>query len=329
MQRKESKKATIPKMMARVLQLKEASDKLTQFLFIKQGQDRIRRTILAFLIADFTNLILVSGRWYVGFHQTLKEWLEDLDNRFIKAHLHILSFKNSDFLQQSFWVDSTKTKKLFRWDRTIISEVLNGLNGKCITIAFKYNRKYRSEYKFDILPPNSKRVIWIVREQTKHNFESVTQVMNIQPILSGDSVKISINFYNKMTFIDPDTIEFEEPLIEQSKERICPIQSLFFDWVGIEYAKQRPQLRDYQIHPHMRLINCRCAGVDTVAYQFIYEACELGSFKNDLIGIPIEVVQHGQEVVTELKKLGLVSDRECKLQLRKHDQLIFYQTSGD
>ncbi|CAD8083999.1 unnamed protein product [Paramecium primaurelia] len=329
MQRKESKKATIPKMMARVLQYQDASDKLTQFLFIKQGQDRIRRIILAFLIADFTNLILVSGQWYVGFHQTLKEWLEDLDNRFIKAHLHILSFKNSDFLQTSFCVDNTKTKKLFRWDRTIISEVLNGFNGKCITIAFKYNRKYRSQYKFDVLPSNSKRVIWIAREQTKHNFESVTQVMNIQPIISGDCVKIAINFYNKMTFIDPDTIEFEEPQIEQSKECICPIQSLFFDWVSIQYAKQRPQLNDYQVHPHLNLIDCRCAGVDTVAYQFVYEACELGSFRNDLIGIPIEVVQQGQEVVTELNKVGLVSDRECKLQLRKQDQLIFYLTSGD
>ncbi|CAD8080685.1 unnamed protein product [Paramecium primaurelia] len=329
MQRKESKKATIPKMVARVLQQNEASDKLTHFLFIKQGQDRIKRTILAYLIADFTNLILVSGQWYVGFQQTLKEWLEDLDNRFIKAHLHILSFKNSDFLQQSFWVNSTKTKKLFRWDRTIISEVLNGFHGKCITIAFKYNHKYRCEYKFDVLPQNSKRVIWISREQTKHNFESVSQVMNIQPILTGDCVKIAINFYNKLGFIDPDTIEFEDPQIEQSKERICSIQKQFFDWVGIEYAKQKPSLRDYQIQPHLRLINCRCAGVDTVAYQFFYEACEIGSFKNDLLGIPIEVVQQGQEVVTELKKVGLVSDRECKLQLRKQDQLIFYQTTGD
>lgn len=43
----------------------------------------------------------------------------------------------------------------------------------------------------------------------------------------------------------------------------------------------------------------------------------LGSFKNDLLGIPIEVVQQGQDVVTELKKVGLASDRECKLQLRK------------
>ncbi|CAD8084003.1 unnamed protein product [Paramecium primaurelia] len=153
--------------------------------------------------------------------------------------------------------------------------------------------------------------------------------MNIQPIISGDCVKIAINFYNKMTFIDPDTIEFEEPQIEQSKECICPIQSLFFDWVSIQYAKQRPQLNDYQVHPHLNLIDCRCAGVDTVAYQFVYEACELGSFRNDLIGIPIEVVQQGQEVVTELNKVGLVSDRECKLQLRKQDQLIFYLTSGD
>ena len=35
MQRKESKKATIPKMVARVLQMKEASDNITQFLFIR------------------------------------------------------------------------------------------------------------------------------------------------------------------------------------------------------------------------------------------------------------------------------------------------------
>lgn len=55
-----------------------------------------------------------------------------------------------------------------------MAEVLHGLSGKCVTISFKYNRKFRSEYKFDVLPPNSRRAIWVVKEQTKHNFESVT-----------------------------------------------------------------------------------------------------------------------------------------------------------
>lgn len=45
-----------------------------------------------------------------------------------------------------------------------MAEVLPGYNGKCITISFKYNKKYRNEYKFDVIPHNSKRIMWVVKE---------------------------------------------------------------------------------------------------------------------------------------------------------------------
>ena len=85
MQRRDSRKATIPKMVARVLQ-NQPADSITRFLFSNQGNEKIKRTILAFLISDFPRLILVSGSWYVGFHSTLKEQLEELDNRYLKLY---------------------------------------------------------------------------------------------------------------------------------------------------------------------------------------------------------------------------------------------------
>ena len=81
MQRRDSRKATIPKMVARVLQ-DQPADSITRFLFLNQGNERVKRTLLGFLIGDFPRLILVCGAWYVGFHSTLKEQLEELDNRY-------------------------------------------------------------------------------------------------------------------------------------------------------------------------------------------------------------------------------------------------------
>lgn len=51
--------------------------------------------------------------------------------------------------------------------------------------------------------------------------------------------------------------------------------------------------------------------------------------KKEFLGLPIELKGNGEEIVTEVRKVGLVSDLELPLQLRKHDILEFYLTMGD
>lgn len=78
-----------------------------------------------------------------------------------------------------------------------------------------------------------------------------------------------------------DTVVFDPPRFEPSKPRECPTQRQFFDWVYYEYYTNKQtemiDIKKYTLFPRMKMIDLKCAGIDTQAYKFVYEVQEKGN----------------------------------------------------
>ena len=110
-----------------------------------------------------------------------------------------------------------------------------------------------------------------MKEDTKHNFNAIPQTGQILPIVVGDCIKININFFNKIGYINPDSIEFDPPHFDPTIPRECTIEKLFFDWVFYKFYTNKPDPQKFSLGPQLRMIDFRCAGIDTIAYQFLFE----------------------------------------------------------
>jgi hypothetical protein len=92
-------------------------------------------TILSFIIADYTCLLLVSPMWYIRIHESFDEAMRHAENSFILVHSNLLLFEKS-------YTTSSKIEAVsgtgVRIDRVILAEVLPALAGHTIKIRYNY-----------------------------------------------------------------------------------------------------------------------------------------------------------------------------------------------
>ncbi|KRX05854.1 hypothetical protein PPERSA_03791 [Pseudocohnilembus persalinus] len=253
--------------------------------------------------------------------------------------------------------------KGFRMDRNILAEILPTIKNKCVTITYTYKifqtqsrigvqppqqQKYQCQFKFDVVQKKH-RYIWVYKEECKHNFDDKKYafVQPIQPVVSGDVLKFSLNFYNLNGLVDLSSIYFKSCKISDipnvplqldpneignyDKNRICEIEELYTDWTLYEYYHRQEKIKLDHFQPYLKLEEVRCSGVDIVTSKHLYKANKVGqvpkAFEN--FGVNINIVPSDKEIIAEVKKIGLFHDLENTVELRVGDFIIVYISKGD
>lgn len=82
--------------------------------------------------------------------------------------------------------------------------------------------------------------------------------------------------------------------------------------------------------PFLKLIKSEFTGADINVSKQTYRAEKEGIVPDSvgLIGILVEIVPKKNEVTNEVKRMGLLYDRHCSMQLRIGDILVLYISRG-
>ena len=65
-------------------------------------------------------------------------------------------------------------------------------------------------------------------------------------------------------------------------------------------------------NPELKLIETRCAGYGVTINKMIYEGYKIGNVANikNVIGVDVKVLHENEESINEVKRFGLISDRQ-------------------
>jgi hypothetical protein len=290
----------------------------------------IQAIIINFLINQYKSLLYISAVWHSNIIFTFDLLFNPTIVSLIEISKPYLTFKNS-FMQSTIY-----NKKELRVDRVIQLEINKAL-GKTIEISYVYSfindRKnmYRTQYKVDCV---SKRSIWLHRSENILTGRQYTYNMNIGQVSEGDIIEIAINYYTPRGLIDIDSIRWEVVLrsmtgknevVDIDLNRVCELESMGSEWYDSKYYKMTKQFYNLDT-----LLQCfvvksiEFTELDIKAFKITLEAYKTGSIEKSVVGIPIIVKPNGMRCVMQVKRLGLMIDREEELELRVGDTLILY-----
>ena len=322
--------------------------------------------ILQFLSPSVCTLIAVSPKWYLKILEALDNAFSAIESQFAMIHSNLVCFKRS-------YTDFTKMlvsdKKGIRIDRVIVAEVLPCLHGKTIKIRYNYRHSYKNyyqkaEFKFDC-GSNSKRTMWAHRDECKFHGEDLKRAFTQQiPVVNlGTFIEIAVNWYNFSGNVHLDSIQWQTPVIQETKtilkslqiapkfprgpqddsegitkklylynvSRHCELELSQTEWYDAKYYLKPNQVYSYDFFmPFLRLVSSEFAGVDVTASRNTYRAEKVGIIPDSLsrIGICVEIKPKEAEITQEVKRMGLVYDRHKGLELVLGDIFVLYISRG-
>ena len=113
--------------------------------------------------------------------------------------------------------------------------------------------------------------------------------------------------------------------------RHCEVELSTTEWYDPRYFLRPKETYIYdKFMPFLKLSNVEFAGVDNTVSRNTYIAHTVGAVidAERLIGVKVEVKGEREEVVNEVKRVGLVFDRHSPVQLRLGDTFVLYISRG-
>lgn len=322
--------------------------------------------ILQYISSEISTVIAVSPKWYLKVLDTLDNAFGAIESQFAMIHSNLMSFKRS-------YTDFTKMlisdKKGIRVDRVIVAEILPCLNGKTIKLRYNYRHSYKNyyqkaEFKFDCTN-NSKKIVWAHRDECKFHGEDQKRAFTQQiPLVSTNTfIEIAVNWYNFSGNVHLDSIQWQTPIIQETKNilnslqiaprfprgpqddsegitkklylynvsRHCELELSQTEWYDAKYYLKPTQVYCYDFFmPFLRMVSSEFAGVDVTVSRNTYKAEKVGMIPdaNSRIGIKVEILPKGAESTQEVKRMGLVYDRHKGLELNLGDTFVLYISRG-
>lgn len=239
---------------------------------------------------------------------------------------------------------------------------------RCVYKLHRRPEYFKAEYKFDCVREGNKTVWvhrdeckFNGEEQRRANTAAI-------PTISvSDHLEVALNWLSLQGLVDLDSIQWQPPLIQETKAvfksltlahekmmsdktkhtseaqtveaqlyayrsaRMCEVELTQLDWYDVNYyLKPNEVYRFDHFAPFLRLLKCEFAGVDVTISKNTYQACQAGIVpdSSSRIGVTIEVVENRTRVTSEIKRMGLLFDRHCPVQLRVGDTLVLYISRG-
>mmetsp|Transcript_3640 Transcript_3640/g.7815 ORF Transcript_3640/g.7815 Transcript_3640/m.7815 type:complete len:397 (+) Transcript_3640:2577-3767(+) len=239
---------------------------------------------------------------------------------------------------------------------------------RCVYKLHSRPEYFKAEYKFDCIKEGTKAVWVHRDECKFNGEEHRRANTAAIPTMSvGDHLEVALNWLSLQGLVDLDSIQWQPPLIQETKAvlksltlahekmmsdktkhtteaqtveaqlyayrsaRMCEVELTQLDWFDVNYyLKPKEVYRFDHFAPFLRLIKCEFAGVDVTISKNTYLATAPGIVpdSSSRIGVTIEVVDSRARVTTEIKRMGLLFDRHCPVQLRVGDTLVLYISRG-
>jgi len=339
-------------------QRKAKNDELPQFDKVSLLPANIFMEILAFSVDSFRNLLMVNPSWYHAGISALDTHFNATENSFVCMYSEYLLFKDS-------YTASTVMKfcdmGAVRIDRVIKCENIETTVGKTLLIGFTYqfyNEKkytYKCEYMFDSTKKGT-TCMWIHKNECDLNSEDSIKA-NTQPVVpvcEGDNIEIAIPFYSLRGLIDLSTIKWMPPKLldtplenvlnyrreEKMEEmpdkseklmadlgRVSELEDSQVVWRYVDnQAIILDKLQLSEITQWFSIEELENSNVDIYVAKIRLRAIKKGEVPYEIFGITIKVKEKGEDCTREIKRVGLLIERHCDLELRIGDILVAYIT---
>lgn len=305
--------------------------------------------ILSFLANELRTLLSISAFFNFKILETFDDNFSLLESNFAYLHSYLFSLKKT-FI--STGQVSTSKFKGYRIDRIIVSEVLPELVNHTITVSYTFqtymsNEIFTAEYKFDCVH-KGKKMVWVHKDQTKSlAFGSKAFTAQIPQIVIGNNIEFAVNWYNPQYLTKISSIKFRKPVIEPTgnimkslsvlKNEPCnyyllgqrtPEPELMQEyWYLPEfYHKAVPEFDFSEFEPFLSCSKVELSGTDCLFFKVEFQAKKSGLVGNSYkrLGIGIEVKSDKKETTNEIKRFGLMYDRQKSIEIHLGDKLLVY-----
>jgi hypothetical protein len=322
--------------------------------------------ILQMLAPDIMSLLAVSAKWHVKILETLDCTFSAIESQFAMVHSNLICFKRSYTDFNTMIVSDKKGIRVDRVIVAEVLPYLNSKTIK-IRYNYKnfyYKFYQKAEFKFDCTN-STRRSVWCHRDECKFHGEDLKRAFTqqIPLVLCGSYIEIAVNWYNLSGNVNLDSIQWQTPEISDTRtilknlqiaprfprgpqndsdginkklylynvSRHCELELSQTEWYDAKYYLKPSQVYCYDFfYPFLRMVSSEFAGVDVTVSRNTYRAEKPGIIPDSFsrIGIQVEVKLKGEELVQEVKRMGLVYDRHRPIELTLGDIFVLYISRG-
>ena len=320
-------------------------------------------TILAFMADGVRELLGVSASFHCRVIELFDGIFAKVESDFASKYSSLLLFRKS-FLSSSNLTASNKSG--YRIDRAIIAEVKPELANYTINISYSFQaystyQNLEFNFKFDCVSKSNKKT-WISIDETNTNFIYSRYSTNyhkkfdflrdfnyskgitaqIPQVCCNDYIEFALNWFNLKFLTRIDSIKFNRPVIELTRDIIEKIERIRFTeekflleimrksdaevmhqcWYLPEYFYKKCKVTSFKdFEPFLTCTKVKIASHDFKTFRYFLKATKSGVITNSFsrLGILIEVIKKQSKTTTEIKRSGLSFDRFKPLQIRKGD----------
>jgi len=243
-------------------------------------------------------------------------------------------------------------------DRVLVCDILPNkkhLNQTLkISLSFRYHgdpidKKYRGEYRVDVINKR-KRLVWMhVDRETDCTYQQ-----NIFQSCPEDTLELALLFFSLRGFVDISSIEWHPPEILETPtintltynkdmmniptddraikiyadlSRVCELEDTVVEWYEQKYYEYKQDIVDFSfLELLFEIVSVEYSGVDNKVIRLTTRAKNPGYLSKDYFDLGIKIKDFKRSIRNEIKRKGLIKERNVDVELRVGDTFIIYIT---
>jgi len=229
---------------------------------------------------------------------------------------------------------------------------------RTLNIGYSFNyhgepkeKKFRAEYRVDIIK-NKKRLVWMhVDRET-----SCTYQQTIFESCPDDKIEFALSFFSLRGLVDVDSIEWFDPQIYETPRintltynkdmmnisasdraikiyadinRVCELEDSVVEWYEQKYYENKNEICDFTFLEELfNILSVEYSGVDNKVVRIQTKAKNVGYLDSQYFSLGVRVKNSKRSIRNEVKRKGILSEREVEIELRVGDHFVIYITKA-
>lgn len=194
--------------------------------------------------------------------------------------------------------------------------------------------------------------MWIhVDKETKWTYQQ-----NIFQACPDDTLEIGLHFFSLRGFVDIESIEWNDPEILETPtintltynkdmmniptddraikiyadlSRVWELEDTVVEWYEQKYYEYKQDIVDFSfLDLIFEIISIEYSGVDNKVIRITTKAKWAGYLCRDYFDLGIRIKEYDKSIRNEIKRKGLIKERNVDVELRVGDTLIIYMTKS-
>lgn len=297
----------------------------------------------------------VCASWHVNIKEAFDQHFNQVENDFVLKYHENLLFTES-------YTSSANIKfcgkRGLRVDRVLVWDVLRSkpqLN-KTLTIGYWFNyygepkhKRFKAEYRIDVVK-HKKRLVWMhIDEDTGCSYQQT-----IFQVCPDDKIEFALSFFSLRGLVDLESIVWNDPQIYDTPKittltynkdmmniatddraikiyadinRVWELEDSVVEWYEQKYYENQSEVLDFSFLKTMFHIDTvEYSGVDNKVVRIQARAKSIGYLDPSWFKIGIRIKHEKSPIRNEVKRKGILSERDMDIELRVGDVFIIYLT---